>query len=264
MSNMGKVHQEKAFGTAIVNRMLANGWKLATAVHYQPGLALDTGELFTFIGRTQNKAWLNLVGYYGGDVNTAQHEFAKQLAATIDKRDTLHVLRKGITSHGIHFDLAYFKPSLTISPDALREYDANRLTVVRELPYAAKNKDQGNKLDLTLFVNGIPVATAELKNPLTGTGTAQAIDQYRTSRDHREPIFAKRALVHFAVDPTDVFLTTKLKGKDTIFLPFNTGSDGPGRPAATAIRSSLTTRPRARTAPPTSGRRSGTRTSGWT
>ncbi|GAA0987934.1 DEAD/DEAH box helicase family protein [Streptomyces asiaticus] len=230
MSNMGKVHQEKAFGTAIVNRMLANGWKLATAVHYQPGLALDTGELFTFIGRTQNKAWLNLVGYYGGDVNTAQHEFAKQLAATIDKRDTLHVLRKGITSHGIHFDLAYFKPSLTISPDALREYDANRLTVVRELPYAAKNKDQGNKLDLTLFVNGIPVATAELKNPLTGTGTAQAIDQYRTSRDHREPIFAKRALVHFAVDPTDVFLTTKLKGKDTIFLPFNTGSDGPGRP----------------------------------
>src|SRR5690606_32059758 len=106
----------------------------------------------------------------------------------------------------------------------------NRLTVVRELPYATKQADQGHRLDLTLFLNGIPLATAELKNPLTGQGVEQAKEQYRTDRDPTEPTFAKRVVANFAVDPDLVFVATRLKGKNTRFLPFNTGSEGPGQP----------------------------------
>jgi len=231
-----KVHHEEAFRVAITSRLLGHGWKMGLNSDYRPELALDTAQLFAFIGATQNKAWLNYAGFYGGDPDAAQRAFADYLAKWIDKRGTLQTLRRGVKAHGIHFDLAYFKPSQTIDPSALVSYGKNRLTVVCDLVYATRRPaggtatawDEGNKPDLTLFVNGIPVATAELKNPLTGTGTAEAMDQYRTTRDHREPLFAKRALVHFAVDPDNVFLSTQLKGKDTVFLPFNTGSEGPG------------------------------------
>ncbi|MFE1802364.1 type I restriction endonuclease subunit R [Streptomyces sp. NPDC059517] len=230
-----KVHHEEAFRIAIMNRLLAHSWEMGLNSDYRRDLALDTAQVFAFIGATQNKAWLNYADYYDNDPDTAQRAFAEHLAKWIDKRGTLQTLRQGVKAHGIHFDLAYFKPSQTIDPGALSSYSKNRLTVVRDLVYAtrrapdgATSKDEGNKPDLTLFVNGIPVATAELKNPLTGTGTAEAMHQYRTTRDHREPLFAKRALAHFAVDPDAVFLTTQLKGRDTVFLPFNTGSDGPG------------------------------------
>ncbi|MEH1017453.1 type I restriction endonuclease [Micromonospora sp. CPCC 206060] len=113
---------------------------------------------------------------------------------------------------------------------SLADYRANRLTVVRELEYATKQADRGNRLDLTLFVNGIPVATAELKNPLTGSGVEHAKEQYRTERDPMELIFSRRVLANFAVDPDLVFVTTQLRGPKTRFLPFNTGSAGPGRP----------------------------------
>ncbi|MFC7471322.1 type I restriction endonuclease [Actinomadura keratinilytica] len=156
--------------------------------------------------------------------------------------------------------MAYFKPNLVADDSVLDGYRANRLTIVRELVYATKQLDWGHKLDLTLFFNGIPVATAELKNPLTGQGVERAMNQYRTDRDPTELIFTRRVIANFAVDPDLVFVATALKGKNTRFLPFNTGSEGAAAPAALATRSP---RPSASTRPRTSGSRSGSGRTGW-
>ena len=140
------------------------------------------------------------------------------------------MLRRGVKDRGVRIRVAYFQPSLVTSDDMLDNYRANRLSVVKELEYATKHADRGNRLDLTLFLNGIPVATAELKNPLTGQNVEHAKAQYRTERDPTEPIFARRVVANFAVDPDLVYVTTQLRGDKTVFLPFNTGSEGPGHP----------------------------------
>ena len=135
-----------------------------------------------------------------------------------------------MTGSGVTLRLAYFKPAHGLTPQLTARYEANRLTATRQLRYALK----GTKaLDLALFVNGIPVATAELKNPLTGQGVEQAIDQYRQDRDPRARTLL-RAIVHFAVDPQRVAMTTKLAGVATRFLPFNQGNaGGAGNPPGT-------------------------------
>ncbi|GLZ54134.1 DEAD/DEAH box helicase family protein [Actinomycetospora sp. NBRC 106378] len=127
---------------------------------------------------------------------------------------------------GVQVDLAYFRPGHTLAKDALREYEGNVLTVARQLYYSAKAPK--NSLDLALLVNGLPTATIELKNPMTGQGIEQAKEQYR-NRDQHDLMFAKRAVVHFAVDPDEAAVTTRLSGRDTRFLPFNVGSNGPGK-----------------------------------
>lgn len=225
---MSPVYDENTFESHIVASMLDRGWTQGDNDSYHPELALDTAQLFTFLGATQPDTFEELATRCDGSRDKAQTTFAKTLAKRIDTEGTLHVLRKGITVEGLKFALAYFKPSHTIAENALADYDANRLSVTRQLRYAARDDGQGRALDLGLFVNGIPVATAELKNPLTGQNVNDAKHQYMRDRDPREPLFHKRALVHFAVDPDLVFLTTKLAGKDTRFLPFNTGSEGPG------------------------------------
>ncbi|GAA3740006.1 type I restriction enzyme R subunit [Spinactinospora alkalitolerans] len=227
---MSPIHDERSFEDAIVAAMTADGWRPGTPSHYDPVLGLDSAELFAFIGATQADAWERLVPFHGGSQETAQQKFLALLGKEIDKRGTLAVLREGVKDHGVRFRLAYFKPSLASSADAFTEYEQNRLTVVRQLPYTKDGSDRGNSVDLALFVNGLPVATAELKNPLTGQTVEDAKRQYRRDRNPTEPLFAKRALVHFAIDPDLVFLTTQLKGDDTRFLPFNTGSEGPGSP----------------------------------
>ncbi|MFB8766135.1 type I restriction endonuclease [Nocardiopsis alba] len=226
---MSPVYDERTFEDHIVSSMLERGWSQGANHHYDPELALDTAELTAFLGATQADVFEELVTRCGGSIDKAQKTFAKTLAKRIDTEGTLHVLRQGVTIEGLRFRLAYFKPSHTIAENALAEYEANRLTVTRQLRYAAKDGDQGRSLDLVLFVNGLPVATAELKNPLTGQNVNDAKHQYARDRDPRELLFTKRTLVHFAVDPELVFLTTKLAGKSTRFLPFNTGSEGPGR-----------------------------------
>jgi len=128
---------------------------------------------------------------------------------------------------GVDFRLAYFKPEHGLTPELVSGYEGNRCTVVRQLPYSASSPEK--TLDLALFVNGIPTATAELKNPLTGQDVRHAIAQYKTDRDPTEPIFARRALANFAVDPDSVYVATHLARKDTTFLPFNQGSAGAGR-----------------------------------
>ncbi|KKD09756.1 type I restriction endonuclease subunit R [Streptomyces sp. WM6386] len=226
---MSPVHSESAFGSAIVAALREGGWREANPEDYRPDLGLDTNELFTFLGETQPDEWHELRSVYG-DANEAQRGFAQRLDRAIAEDGLLHVLRNGVKDRGVLLRVAYFKPNLVADDSVLDGYRANRLTVVRELPYATKQADWGHRLDLTLFLNGIPVATAELKNPLTGQGVEHAKEQYRTDRDPTELIFTRRVIANFAIDPDLVFVTTQLRGKSTQFLPFNTGSKGPGRP----------------------------------
>jgi type I restriction enzyme R subunit len=190
---------------------------------FDPARGLDTVELFAFIDSTQATDWARLVKAYGGNEETARAGFLKRLADQIDERGTVEVLRQGILDHGIMMRLAFFKPAHGLTPELVERYQANRLTVTRQLPYEPGST---NTLDMCLFVNGVPVATAELKNPLTGQSVDNAITQYRTDRDPKNVTLARRAVVHFAVDPNRVAMTTKLAGASTRFLPFNLGQGG--------------------------------------
>jgi type I restriction enzyme, R subunit len=194
---------------------------------FDPARGLDTGELYAFIGATQIEAWNELLKRYGNDPDLAQAKFADRLAAELDKRGTVDVLRHGVVDLGITIRLAFFRPAHGLTPELVTRYEANRLTVTRQLRY---EPGSGKALDVALLVNGIPVATAELKNPLTGQGVEEAIGQYRSDRDPRNRTLG-RAVVHFAVDPQHVAMTTRLAGADTLFLPFNQGhAGGAGNP----------------------------------
>ncbi|GGP86827.1 type I restriction endonuclease subunit R [Saccharothrix coeruleofusca] len=221
------VHTERAFEDAIEASLIDAGWKRGRPGDYDRELGLDVEQLAAFIEATQPKVWKQLKVHYGDDDVEARRQFARYVAKEIDKRGAVDVLRHGVRDRGHLIRLAYFRPAHTLADDALVNYRRNRLSVTRQLAYS--ERDRGKELDLALFVNGVPVATAELKNPLTGQNVEHAKDQYRHDRDPREPLFAKRTLVHFAVDPDLVFLTTRLAGAKTRFLPFNTGSEGPGR-----------------------------------
>lgn len=195
---------------------------------FDPLAGIDTAELFAFIGATQGDAWTTLLSRYGSDPGRAQRGFVQRLAGQLDARGTVDVLRHGVEDLGVAFRLAYFKPASGITPELAERYAKNRLTVTRQLRYEASST---KTLDLGLFVNGIPVATAELKNHLTGQTVEQAIAQYRSDRDPANPLL-RRAVVHFAVDTETVAMTTRLDGASTRFLPFNRGHDmGAGNPA---------------------------------
>lgn len=223
---MAASHTELRFEEAISAHLLAHGWISGTASNYRPALGLDTAELYTFIGATQPQEWARLLGLHGG-ADVAQRKFAERLAVEINQRGTVDVLRRGVVDLGVRIFLAYFRPAHEITSDLLTLYDANRCTVTRQIHFSEQNTDKS--LDLMLSVNGLPVATAELKNPLTHQDVHHAIRQYREDRKPTELLFAKRAVVHFAVDPDEVYLTTRLEGRGTRFLPFNQGSGGPGQ-----------------------------------
>ncbi|TMR93026.1 type I restriction endonuclease subunit R [Nonomuraea basaltis] len=216
---------EYAFESRVEAELVARGWSRAHGT-FNVELGIDPGEMYRFIGATQQKNWDRLVGFYGGDQATAQRQFAQRVAAEIDARGVLDVLRQGVRDRGVQIDLAYFRPGHTLAANALAEYDANVLTVARQLHYSVRHPHRS--LDMALFVNGLPAATVELKNPNTGQSADHAIAQYRLDRDPNDVFLAKRALVHFAVDPDRAFITTRLRGNDTEFLPFNVGSNGPG------------------------------------
>jgi type I restriction enzyme R subunit len=225
---------EEAFEVAVAEALVANGWHAGQTGDYDAELGIDTAQVWDFIGATQPRTLDKLKEFVGADAgndaaNIAMHEFVRLLAKEIDQRGALDVLRNGIKDRGLHIDLAYFRPAHAIAEDAFDNYLRNRLSVTRQLPYSP---DHTNKLDLVLFLNGIPVATAELKSSASAhpQTVEDAKKQYRFDRDPKDLIFAKRTLVHFAVDEQLVFLTTRLKGQKTDFLPFNQGSEGPGNP----------------------------------
>jgi len=218
-------HTERAFEDRIEYELLRHGWETASGL-YSAEMGIQTGALWEFVGQTQIKRWNKLIELHGGDPDVAQRQFALRVASEIDSRGVLDVLRQGVKDRGVQIDLAYFRPGHTLAEGALDEYNANILTVARQLHFSFR--DPILSVDMAFFVNGLPVATAELKNPNTGQNAGHAIAQYR-DRDPNDLFFAKRTLVHFAVDPDRAFITTRLKGRDTEFLPFNVGSNGAGR-----------------------------------
>ncbi|MBN2560395.1 MAG: type I restriction endonuclease subunit R [Phycisphaerae bacterium] len=188
---------------------------------YDRELCLIPSDVIDFIYATQPKEWEKLKKLHGED---AKAKFLRRLASEIQKRGTIDVLRKGVKDHGCSFEMVCFKPSHGLNPEILERYQANLFSVVRQLEYSLKGK---SSLDLGVFVNGLPIFTAELKDPFKGQDVTHAMRQYQFDRDPREPLFAfGRCLAHFAVDPELVYLTTHLKGPKTEFIPFNRGRDG--------------------------------------
>ncbi|MHB1510129.1 MAG: type I restriction endonuclease subunit R [Acidimicrobiales bacterium] len=215
---------ERAFEDAIEHSVLTDGGYLASVPsHFNATVGLDTAELFAFIGATQAKSWDALLARYGNDPDKAQRGFVNRLAKDLDDRGTLDVLRHGVVDLGVEIRLSYFKPAHGLSPELVDHYNANRVTLTRQLPFEPSS---AKTIDLCISINGIPVASAELKNPLSGQSIEHAVAQYRRDRDPRNVTLGRRCLVHFAVDPERVSMTTKLTGETTRFLPFNLGHEG--------------------------------------
>ncbi len=237
---------EKAFETAIEAALLAggpdapaSGGAISEAIDgfgggapggyarrdaqkdYHRALCLIPRDTLAFILATQPKEWAKLKQHHGADVND---RFLNRLASEIASRGTLDVLRRGVKDSGCQFDFAYFRPVSGLNEELRRLYLGNIFSVVRQLHYSQKNE---NSIDTVLFLNGLPIFTAELKNPFTGQNVENAIRQYRFDRDPREPLLSfRRCLAHFGVDPDLVYVTTRLEGPRTRFLPFNQGKHG--------------------------------------
>ncbi len=197
------------------------GYRKRKPEHYHRSLCLDPDVVLEFVYATQPQEWAKLKAQHGADLKP---KFLNRLAAEIGKRGTLDVLRKGIKDSGCKFQLAYFKPSSGMNQNTQTLYAANQFTIIRQLKFSEKTEQS---LDVVLFLNGLPIFTAELKNPLTGQTVEHAVTQYRNDRDPRETLFAfGRCLAHFAVDPDLVYMTTHLQKEKTRFLPYNVGRNG--------------------------------------
>ncbi|MFB9148973.1 type I restriction endonuclease subunit R [Roseovarius ramblicola] len=221
------IHQEKVFEAHIVACLTADQGYIERdcAAHYDVAHALDTELLFRFLRTTQPEAWQTLEDHYSAQ---AEAEVLKRLDKALKDNPTHVVLRDGIKLvPNIRFALCFFKPASNLNPDLTRLYEANILSVMRQVHYSAK--DPKKSIDIVTFVNGIPVATLEVKNLLTGQNVRHAEKQYRQDRSPAgEPLltFKRGAIVHFAVDQDNVSMTTRLMNGKTRFLPFNRGRDG--------------------------------------
>jgi type I restriction enzyme R subunit len=213
------------------------GYRKRKPEDYDRSLCLLPRDVLDFVLATQPKEWKKLEQHHGAGV---REQFLKRLAAEIERRGALDVLRNGLKDSGCKFRLAYFRPASGLNEETRRLHAANLFAVVRQVYYSAKNE---KSLDLVLFLNGIPIFTAELKNPLNGQDVEDAIRQYKTDRDPREPLLAYgRCLAHFAVDPDLVYVTTQLAGPRTRFLPFNQGKyGGAGNPPVPPTRNGYAT-----------------------
>ncbi|MDX9988715.1 DEAD/DEAH box helicase family protein [Thiothrix unzii] len=251
---------ELPFQNDVINQMLANGWLLGKPEGYNRQLALYGRDLLDFVQATQDAQWQKFCTIYPH--NPEQH-FLERVAAQLDKVDpnaaakemrtfgTLGALRHELRHRGTRFSLCQFKPEHDLNPDTLARYQQNRLRIVPELIYSpwattrSLSEVEGNNLegkskrwriDLVLFVNGLPVATLELKSEFKQS-VENAIRQYQTTRfaidpETRKPepllTFKRGALVHFAVSQYEVYMSTRLEGNDTFFLPFNKGTHDGG------------------------------------
>lgn len=222
------INTENTFESAIeLSLTEKGGYQKGNSEDYSPELGLFKYEVIHFLQTTQPDKWERISQVHGDLVND---RVIQRLIKEMDLRGSLDVLRNGFTDYGIRFQMAYFKPASGLNPDALKLYNQNKLKFYRQIYFSSKNR---NSVDVVLSINGIPVATAELKNQFTGQNATHAIHQYETSRDNREWLFAfkKRCLVHFAIDQDEVYMCTKLDGKKTFWLPFNKGNNnGKGNP----------------------------------
>ena len=239
------VEHEQAFEDEICAHLAAHGWLYSpTGAGYDKVRALFPDDVFAWLQKAQPQEWAKVVkpSMSPAEQQKAKDQLLDRLTKTLDLPlhaggGTLNVLRTGFKKTPARFEMCEFKPATTLNATAMARYDAVRLRVMRQVYYSTKHT---GSIDLVLFVNGLPVATIELK-----TDNTQSIEdakaQYRNDRDPRgEPLlgFANRCLVHFAVSNDEVAMTTRLAGKQTHFLPFNMGDDGaagnPVNPAGAA------------------------------
>lgn len=223
MVELKEVRFERDIETALIQR---GGWtsEKFQDSHYDATHGLDFDKLLNFVQVTQPKQWERYETIYKEE---ARRKFYKRFDEEVKMHGMLHVLRKGIKDRGVSLKVAYFKPVSGLNYDIIEKYNANQFTVTRQFAYSEKNR---NTIDLVLSVNGIPIIALELKNQYTGQSIENAKVQFQQDRDPKELVFKfnSRFLVYFAVDHYEAWMTTKLDGKKTYFLPFNQGSNGPG------------------------------------
>lgn len=217
-----KQTSEAAFETAIESVLLVDGYQTFLSGDFDRERAIFPEAALDFIRETQTKTWDKLEALHGD--KTAERVL-QALCKWLDTHGVLSTLRHGFKCFGKTLRIAFFRPAHGFNPELEARYKANRLGLTRQLHFSPKNE---KSLDVVLSVNGIPVVTLELKNPLTSQTAANAIHQYRHDRDPRELIFqfTKRTLVHFSVDTEEAHMTTRLAGTSTHFLPFNRGNQG--------------------------------------
>lgn len=217
-----KSTSEAAFETAIEAVLLSTGYIRFDEKGFDKERSVFPDEALTFIRTTQDKVWDKLEALHG---TKTSERVLESLCKWLDTHGALATLRHGFKCFGKTLRIAFFRPAHGLNPELEARYQANRLGLTRQLHFSPKNE---KSLDVVLSVNGIPVVTLELKNPMSGQTAANAIHQYRHDRDPREPFFefTKRSLVHFAVDTEEVHMTTRLAGAATHFLPFNRGANG--------------------------------------
>ncbi|WP_338813280.1 DEAD/DEAH box helicase family protein [Bernardetia sp. Wsw4-3y2] len=219
---------ENTFETAIEQALVQNGgYTVGDSTTYSQELGFFRDEILAFLQRSQPKKWEKISAIHGKDT---ENRVLQRLYKELDLRGCLDVLRKGFVDYGVRFQMAFFKPASGLNPDAVEIYNTNSLKVYRQVYYSKRNR---NSVDIVLGLNGLPVATLELKNQFTGQNVNHAKNQYKDTRDPKEILFSfkKRTLVHFSVDSDEVYMATKLEGSKTYWLPFNKGNGhGKGNP----------------------------------
>ena len=214
---------EKGFQKYIVKELVEqNKFRESVSNDFDKEFCINPKQLWEFIKETQPETY-EMIQRKG------ERSFLVRLDEKIQKLGIIEVLRKGVKHFDKTVELFYRQPSSNYNTKALTEYQANIFSVTQELVYSS---DNANRLDLTVFLNGLPIITCELKNPLSGQTVHNGIRQYQNDRDPKEKIFSfARCMVHFAADTEMVFMTTQLNGKKTFFLPCNKGLND-GRPVA--------------------------------
>ena len=219
-----KLHTEEAFEQHFVSQLVGQQSYLERQdSNYDKDLALDKELLIEFIKKTQPETWHVLEGKLG---SKAAEMLCKEIDRVLKKKDVLSVLKEGVQfTWSPSIKLCYFEPASNINPNLEKLFQANTLSVIRQVHYSTRNN---NSIDVVLFLNGIPVVTLELKNALTGQTIANAMNQYKYDRKPAgETLLGPgRVLVHLAVDTDEAAMTTKLNNGKTEFLPLNRGNAG--------------------------------------
>jgi len=228
MPNPHKNLKEQAFEEHIEKKLarLHKYRKRNAETDYDKATALDRELLFEFLRATQGEKLARLEEIYG---DAMESRVVRRIDEEISRRGVIDVLRKGVEEGPVRLELMFFRPVATFNPDIEKLFRSNIFSVMRQVKYSQATEQS---VDTVIFVNGIPVFTAELKNELTGQNVHHAMRQYRTDRDPREKLFSfKRCVAHFAIDTNEAYVTTELKEGRTFFRPFNKGfEDGGGNP----------------------------------
>lgn len=216
---MKPVTSEAALESVIEEALLQRGYERGDNAKFDRERVFNPADVLAFLRGTQERAWKELTKIHGPEV---EKKFLFRLTRELDARGMLDCLRNGVVDYGVRFHLCHFAPVTSLNPETAALYGGNRLQVYRQLKYSHRHE---NTVDVVLAVNGLPVVTKELKNQFTGQAAANAKRQYIQDRDPNDLLFQfkKRALVHFSVDTDEVWMTTRVAGKETVFMPFNQG-----------------------------------------